>query len=119
MFAAIEAEQEAHEKLLPIIRAEGEAALRRLFEVAHGHSGQCRYVAAFLLGCYDGPRFPFVLTSFRALDRKLIDDCIAVLRMDAQAQKEVHLYFQDGGAAFEKLAVDWNIRDYSVNAEST
>ena len=35
---------------LPEIRAKGETALRRLFDVAHGHSGQCKVIAHFLLG---------------------------------------------------------------------
>lgn len=95
----------------PAIEREGEAALRRLFDVAHGDSGQCRVVAAFLLGCYNGERFPFDLTDFRCLDGALFDDCVAVLKMDAQPQREVHTYFDNGGQAFEKLAKDWEIKD--------
>lgn len=95
----------------PAIEREGEAALRRLFAIAHRDSGQCRHVAAFLLGCYNGTRFPFDLTNFRCLDAALFDDCIAVLKMDAQPEREVHKYFENGGAAFEKLAQDWKIQD--------
>ena len=97
----------------PLVQAEGVAALQRLFNVANGHSGQCRRVAAFLLGCYNGERFPYDLTDFRCLDYELFADCLTVLRMDWQPAQEVHTYFPDGGAAFEKLAKDWRIKDRS------
>lgn len=32
-------------------------ALRRLWEIANGHSGQCRVVARFLLGLYNGEEY--------------------------------------------------------------
>ncbi len=117
-FAALDAEQAAYEQQLPKIREEGEAALRRLFDIAHGHSGQCRHVAAFLLGCYNGARFPFDLTDFRFLDRAIFEDCLVVLRMDSHPQQEVHEFFPDGGRAFEKLADAWRIRDRSRTADS-
>lgn len=37
-------------------QAEGEAALRRLFDVAQSDTGQCKIIAKFLLGCYNGDR---------------------------------------------------------------
>lgn len=95
----------------PAILKEGVAALTRLFEVAQGDSGQCRYVAKFLLGCYNGRRFPFDLTDFRCLDTALFDDCMAVLKMDVQPEKEVHEYFSDGGRKFEQLVADWSLLD--------
>lgn len=95
----------------PAILKEGVAALTRLFEVAQGDSGQCRYVAKFLLGCYNGRRFPFDLTDFRCLDTALFDDCMAVLKMDVQPEKEVHEYFSDGGRKFEQLVADWALVD--------
>lgn len=84
--------------------AEGEAALRRLFEIAQGDSGQCRRVAAFLLGLYNGDRFKFDLTDLRGLDLKIHEDCLAVLRLDHPCMQEVHRYFPNGGEAFELLA---------------
>lgn len=81
-------------------------ALGRLLNVAQGHSGQCEYIANFLLGLYNGRRFKFDLSDFRCLDRKLFQDCMAVLRMDYAPQQEVHCYF-------ESLAKDWNITDYT------
>lgn len=88
-------------------REAGEAALRRLLPIALRDSGQSRRVAAVLLGCYNGRRFPLDLTSLRSLDYAILDDVLAVLRMDANALQEVHCYFDKGGQIFEKLADDW------------
>lgn len=97
----------------PAIDAQGREALGRLFKVAQTDTGQARRVAAFLLGCYNGGRFPFDLTDFRTLDYELFDDCLAVLRMDYQPRQEVHNYFERGGARFEQLAEDWGLVDVS------
>lgn len=83
------------------------AALRRLWQVANGHSGQCRIVARFLLGLYDGPRFRFDLTDFRALDTEIFQDCLLVLRMDYSPAREVHDILGVPGAQFEDLARAW------------
>ena len=88
-------------------RAEGEAALRRLLPIAQRYTGQGERVARVLLGCYNGRRFPLDLTNLRSLDYELMVDCLAVLRMDANARQEVHCYFENGGAVFEALAKDW------------
>ena len=87
----------------------GIPALQRLFEIANGNSGQCRKVAAFLLGLYNGQRFPFDMTDFRAVDQAIFDDMMLVLRMDRHLKQEVHNYFPQGGQAFEGLANDWNL----------
>jgi hypothetical protein len=110
-FAKADQEEKEYRAKLPEIRARGEAALRRLLPIAQNCSGQCRYVAAFLLGLYNGSRFPFDLTNLRAVDRAIVDDCIAVLQMDATPLKEVHLYFDDGASIFERLAQQWVIVD--------
>lgn len=95
-----------------IIESRGAAALQRLFTVANRDTGQCRYIAHFLLGLYNGQRFPFDLTDLRAVDDELFEDCMAVLRMDARVtRQEVHLYFENGGKRFEQLAKDWGIED--------
>lgn len=107
------ARERAYETERPAIQAAGEAALQRLYKVAIQHSGQCRIIARFLLGCYNGRRFPFDLTDFRAIDEELFQDCLAVLRMDARPEREVHLHFKFGGKKFEKLARDWEIRDHA------
>lgn len=92
-----------------VAHAAGVPALRRLFKVANGNSGQCRKVAAFLLGLYNGQRFPFDMTDFRSVDAELFDDMMLVLRMDNRLLQEVHNYFENGGQAFEQLAQDWNL----------
>lgn len=88
-------------------RVAGEAALRRLLPIAQRDTGQSARVARVLLGLYNGHRFPLDLTSLRSLDYEILDDVLAVLRMDANARQEVHCYFEHGGLVFEKLADDW------------
>ena len=86
-------------------------ALRHLWVIANGHSGQCRIVARFLLGLYNGTRFPFDMTDFRCLDSELFEECLTVLRMDNTPAAEVHVLLGVPGQAFEKLADDWRIED--------
>ena len=88
-------------------REAGEAALRRLLPIAQRDTGQSARIAYILLACYNGRRFPLGLTTLRSLDYPLLDDVLAVLRMDANAYQEVHRYFDNGGQVFEKLADDW------------
>ncbi len=111
-FAEIHRQRAERAAALPGIRAAGVEALRRLLPIAQGHSGQCKYVAGFLLSLYNGTRFKFDLTDFRALDDAIFDDCIAVLKMDHTPMQEVHLYFDKGGKIWEQLAIDWGITDY-------
>lgn len=95
-----------------IIETRGAAALQRLYQVACGHLKECRPIAAFLLGLYNGERFPFDLTDLRAIDDVLFDDCMMVLRMDARVMRqEVHDYFDGGTKKFETLAENWAIED--------
>jgi hypothetical protein len=115
-FAKHRKDREEFQRALPGIRRDGEAALRRLLPIAQGHSGQCLHVAAFLLGLYNGRRFPFDLTDLRCLDRAIFDDCMTVLRMDYAPVREVHTYFDNGGdeghKIFEGLAKAWGIKDH-------
>jgi len=92
-------------------RIEGEAALRRLLPIAQGNTGQSERVARLLLACYNGYRFPMRLNNMRSLDYEIMDDCLAVLRMDANAYQEVHRYFDNGGNVFEQLAKDWGFEE--------
>lgn len=97
----------------------GVEALKRLYTVACGRSGQCRYVARFLLSLYNGQRFPLDPTELRAIDEALFEDCMAVLRMDARlTRREVHNYVEDGGRKWERLASDWNVVDVAAVMES-
>jgi hypothetical protein len=92
-------------------RPAGEAALRRLLPIAQRDTDQSGRVARILLGLYNGHRFPLNLTNLRSLDDAIFEDVIAVLRMDANAYQEVHLYFENGGRIFEKLADDWGMNE--------
>ncbi len=91
-------------------------ALQRLWEIANGHSGQCRVVAAFLLGLYNGQRFRFDLTDLRTLDTAIAQDCLQVLAMDITPAAEVHELLGQPSHVFEELATDWTIRDYTRGA---
>lgn len=87
------------------VLAAGVPALQRLVKVAQRDSGQAATVRLFLLGLYNGYRFPFNLTTLRGLDLELFNDCMAVLTLDARATvKEVHQYFDRGGDLFEQFA---------------
>ncbi|MCC7684828.1 hypothetical protein IGS60_28020 [Janthinobacterium sp. FW305-128] len=105
-------ERDERQQQLPAIRLEGEAALRRLLPVAQRDTGQSSVIARFLLNLYNGTRFPFDMTDLRRLDYNLFDDCIAVLKMDFQLLKEVHLYFENGGSMWTALANQWGFKDY-------
>jgi hypothetical protein len=83
----------------------GNPALFRLAKIADGDTGQAATVRRFLLGLYNGYRFPFNLITLRGLDKALFDDCMDVLKLDARAtRQEVHQYFDNGGELFERFA---------------
>lgn len=91
-------------------RNQGIASLRELVRIAQGSSGQCRYIARFLAGLYNGPRFPFDLTDLRPIDDELFEHAMAVLRMDHAPEQEVHQYFVDGGALWEERIIkEWSL----------
>lgn len=92
----------------PRVRQQGVDALKRLLGVAQSDTGQSRRIAFFLLGLYNGVRFPFDLTDFRGLDYALFQDCLSVLALDYQPEIEVHEYFANGSELFERLASSWN-----------
>lgn len=94
----------------PAIIENGVEALRRLVRLAQGDTGQCGVVAKFVLGLYNGRRFPFDLTELRRLDDAIFDDCMVLLRMDAcVTEREVHRYLKDGAQLFERIAADWGL----------
>ncbi len=83
----------------------GIPALLRLVNVAERDSDQANTVRSFLLGLYNGYRFPFNLVRLRGLDKTLFDDCMTVLMLDARATtQEIHQYLNDGGDRFERWA---------------
>lgn len=92
------------------VAAEGLESLYKLYEAAQGDTGQCRVVARFLVGLYNGQRFPFDLTDLRTIDDALFEHCMRLLRMDArQCKQEVHTYFDNGSARWERLISDWGL----------
>jgi hypothetical protein len=105
-----EREIERAEKWPEVERA-GLESLARLFDIAHGASGQCEHAARFLLACYNGARFPFDFTRLRCLDTAIFYDCMAILEMDSRPQKNVHLYFENGSSKFEALAKRWRMEE--------
>lgn len=107
--ARLEREREFNEVILPEIRRAGEVALRELLPVALSDTGQSEVIARFLLGLYNGTRFPFDLSEFRRLDRELFNKCQRVLAMDFQPEKEVHQFFDDGSELFESMARTWGL----------
>jgi len=83
----------------------GIPALLRLVKMADRDTGQSNTVRQFLLGLYNGYRFPFNLIKLRGLDKNLFDDCMLVLTLDARVTaKEIHLYIDNGGKHFERWA---------------
>lgn len=107
-----EIDQELQEYMatLPEVRRKGVEALQRLLELAMaGWGNQAKRISWFLLGLYNGPRFLFDMTELRLLDVDLLEDCFAVLAMDATPEKEVHQYFENGEEIFEQLAKDWGL----------
>lgn len=100
----------AAEKTRQNVMEEGKAALYRLYDVAQGDTGQCRVIARFLAGLYNGTRFPFDLTDLRTVDGTLFEDCMATLRMDARhCVQEVHNYFDNGSRRWENMIRDWKL----------
>ncbi|WP_446810296.1 DUF7673 family protein [Methylomonas sp. 2BW1-5-20] len=96
--AALDAERET-------VTAAGLPALTRLAAIANRDTGQAGTVRAFLLGLYNGHRFPFNLVTLRGLDKNLFDDCMAVLALDARATaKEIHCYLDNGDECFQRWA---------------
>lgn len=107
MMARLGAEREFNETVLPKIRKEGQEALLNLLPVAKSDTGQSGVVAKFLLGIYNGKRFPFNLSELRRLDRSLFNQCMKVLAMDFQPEREIHEYVKNGSQVFEELAETW------------
>lgn len=91
----------------------GFEAVQRLYaEAVTDALGVGRVCARFLLGLYNGNRFPFDLTDLRLLPTGLLKDAMAALHMDARlTRQEVHLYFADGGRKFEDLVADYRVVD--------
>lgn len=98
-------------------------ALTRLWNVAQGDTGQSGVCARFLLGLYNGPRFPFPLTELRRLDACLLRAAFDVLAMDAtHCEAEVHDVLnraygrRDCGHRLEHMAHFWGAKGAAKRA---
>jgi len=97
-------------------------ALKRLWVIAQRDTGQARVVFRFLVGLYNGPRFPFDLTDLRLLDDAILNDVMAVLWMDSRPQSEVHellnraLGRRDVGQWMELHAYEWRLKNRCAKA---
>src|SRR5690554_3487835 len=100
--ARLMAQRDFEDNELPQIRLRGLTALRRLLPIAQGDTGQSGVIARFLLGLYNGGRFPFNLNELRGIDRTLLLDYLALLEMDAYADGELHRHIVDGKAVLER-----------------
>ena len=113
----------AHDGMTPAQRAEeirardrdaGLDSLAHLLRVAESDTGPSGIIAKFLAGLYNGYRYRFDLTDFRALDDDLFEHCLAVLRLDHRPVVDVHRYFPDGGDRFKRMIADWNLEKQSA-----
>jgi hypothetical protein len=101
-----------------VLRTLGKKSLQHLIAVAQGFSGQCRHIARFLVGCYDGCRYPFDPTRFRCIDHDLFLECIAVIRLLYETRHGIDKNILEGVSVFNRLIQDWSIEPYSADAEA-
>ena len=88
---------------------QGIDSLAYLLSVAERDTGQSVVIARFLAGLYNGSDFPFALTELRGVDAELLEHCLAVLRLDSRPTVEVHQYFPDGQARWQRMIESWNL----------
>jgi len=82
-------------------------ALKNLVFIAQMDTGQARVIASFLASLYNGYDYKFNLCDFRAIDTELFLDCMDVLFLSRRAEKEIHLYIENGQAIWEKFIKQW------------
>jgi len=100
-YDAHEAELQAEEDENEEARRVGEAALRRLVDIAENHhSGQSKIIAQMLANTFNGQEFHFNLNDLGRLQTSILKDVLAVIRMDSRPEKETYQYIQNGDARF-------------------
>ncbi|WIX33210.1 hypothetical protein QO259_00690 [Salinicola sp. JS01] len=90
------AEEASVEKRLSTLELCGPIALKRLIEVAEGHSGQSHHCRRILLAVYNGSKWPLELTRLRCLDRDLQRGAIILIEWSAYSGRELHEYLENG-----------------------
>lgn len=99
-------------------------ALLHLWRMAQGTSSSEKVAARFLLGLYNGYRFPFDLTDFRLFDGSNFKRAQLVLAMDHMPKAEVHVVLarllgysgRDMGPEFEHLAYNLRLKGAAKKA---
>ena len=96
---------------LPSYRSEAESAIHengvKALQVLVPIAENNAIVRHFLLGLYDGARFPYNLTRLRGLDPVYTIACMRVLQMDAICSwHEVHQYVDNGCEIFNRWALE-------------
>jgi hypothetical protein len=100
-------------------------ALLHLWDMAQRTSSSEKVAARFLLGLYNGYRFPFDLTDLRLFDCANFKRAMLVLAMDHMPKAEVHVVLgdllgrsgRDMGAAFEHLAYSLRLKGAAKKAD--
>lgn len=83
---------------------DGLNALRRLVEIAKGNTGQCQYVANFLLAWWNAKSCgAFDFTDLWAVDGEIADDMVTVFRLIAD--RHVYPTDYDLGDDFHEIIV--------------
>ena len=100
--AAEEARADTHDTLLD--------ALAQLLNLAEEGDGTSAEVAARVLAAlYNGYDFPLNPAELRPVDDATLEACLAALRLDATARREVHTYFPDGEARWQSFMRRWGL----------
>lgn len=100
-------------------------SLLHLWRMAQGTSSSEKVAARFLLGLYNGYRFPFDLTDLRLFDCANFKRAMLVLAMDHMPKAEVHVVLgdllgrsgRDMAAEFEHLAFDRGLKGRAKKAD--
>lgn len=82
----------------------GIPALERLYELAQGVTHESYIAGLFLVGFYDGKRFPFNLSRLKELQPSNFMDCMLVMHLEFQARQEIYDYLELEVTDFEQMA---------------
>lgn len=84
-------------------------SLEALLGIVQRHPGTsgARVIASVLCSLYNGGRCKVDLTDLRLLDAANFEHVINVLRLDHSPAREVHEYFENGGAIWEGLFAEY------------